>query len=75
MIKVNKKVKLSLVGLDGNCFVLMGVFQKQARKEGWTMAEINEVLMECFEGDYDHLLATLSDHCEGEDTGEEEQNG
>jgi hypothetical protein len=58
----DKKVKLKLVGLDGNAFSLMGHFQSQARKEGWTKEEINEVLDECMTGDYNHLLATLAEH-------------
>ena len=55
----NKKVKLKLVGLDGNAFALMGAFQRQARKEKWTLDEIKMVLDECLSGDYVHLLATL----------------
>jgi hypothetical protein len=55
----NKKVKLKLVGLDGNAYALMGAFQRQARKEKWTPDEIKMVLDECLSGDYDHLLATL----------------
>ena len=62
-----KKVKLQLVGLDGNAFALMGAFQRQARKEGWTKEEIKEVLDECQSDDYDHLLATLAEHCEDPD--------
>ena len=61
---VKKKVKLELVGLDGNAFFLMGMFSRQARKEGWTSEEIELVLDECKKGDYDHLLCTLMDHCE-----------
>lgn len=61
---VNKKVKLKLVGLNGNAFFLMGAFQKQARREGWSKEEIDEVLNECQKSDYDHLLATLMEHCE-----------
>lgn len=61
---VNKKVNLQLVGLDSNAFALMGAFQKQARREGWEKEEIELVLHEARSGDYDHLLATLSDHCE-----------
>ena len=41
---VNKKIKLRLVGLDGNAYSLMGAFQNQAKKEGWTKEEINKVL-------------------------------
>jgi uncharacterized membrane protein YgdD (TMEM256/DUF423 family) len=59
-----KKVKLKLVGLNGNAFVLMGAFQQQARKEKWTQEEIASVLHEAMKSDYNHLLATLSGHCE-----------
>ncbi len=59
---MNKQIDLELVGLDGNAFALMGTFQKQARKEGWTAEEIKEVLDECKEGDYNHLLQTLIKH-------------
>jgi hypothetical protein len=45
----------------------MGVFQRQARKEGWTEEEIDAVLDEAKSGDYDHLLATIIAHCEPED--------
>ena len=55
----NKKVKLKLVGLDGNAYALMGAFQRQARKEKWTPDEIKAVLDECTSGDYNHLLSTL----------------
>ena len=61
----NKTVKLTLVGLDGNAFSLMGAFKVQAMREGWTLEEINEVLDECMSGDYNHLVATLSEHCDG----------
>ncbi len=63
-MKVDKKIKLRLVGLDGNAFSLMGAFQEQARREGWTKEEIKAVLDEAMSDDYNHLLATLSDHCE-----------
>lgn len=59
-----KTVKLTLVGLDGNAFVLMGNFQRAARRQGWSDAEIKVVLDECMSGDYDHLLGTLIEHCE-----------
>ena len=63
MKKVNKKVHLRLVGLDGNAFYLLGAFQRQARKEGWTKEEIESVIKEATSGDYDHLLTVLSEHC------------
>ena len=36
-----KKVKLELVGLDGNAFFLMGAFSRAARRQGWSQPEIN----------------------------------
>ena len=59
---MNKKVKLNLIGLDGNAFSLMGAWKQQARREKWTSEEIEEVLKEATSGDYDHLLATISEH-------------
>ena len=65
-MSVNKKVNLQLVGLDGNAFVLLGAFQRQARKEGWSAEEIKDVLDECKSGDYDNLLRTLMKHCDSD---------
>lgn len=61
---ITKKVNLDLVGLDGNAFMLMGAFSRQAKKEGWTKEEIAEVINECKSGNYDHLLQTLLTVCE-----------
>ena len=66
-----KKVNLTLVGLDGNAFNLMGAFTKQAKRELWTKEEIDAVLKECMIGDYDHLLVTLMEHCDEEDRDDE----
>jgi len=63
-MKTSKKVELELVGLDGNAYSLMGAFQRQARREGWSKDEIDEVLAECQSGDYNHLLCTLGEVCE-----------
>jgi len=74
MEKIEKTINLSLVGLDGNAFSLMGAFQRQARKEGWTSDEINQVMDECQSGDYNHLLSTLMDYC-NPDEDEQEWEG
>jgi len=58
------KVKMELVGLDGNAFSLMGAFSKAARRQGWTSAEIKVVTDECMSGDYDNLLFTLTKNIE-----------
>ena len=68
---MNKKIKLNLVGLDGNAFALMGAFQKQAQREKWTKDEIKAVLDKCTSGDYDNLIVTLWEHCESEDNFDE----
>lgn len=69
---VNKKVKLELVGLDGNAFFLMGAFQRQAQREKWASEEIKKVLDECQSSDYNHLLVTLMNHCESPDEEEDD---
>ena len=58
-----KFVKLTLVGLNGNAFCLMGTFRYQAEKQGWTEEEIGKVITECESRDYRHLLSTLQAHC------------
>ena len=76
-MEITKKVNLSLVGLDGNSFALMGAFQKQARREDWSQEEIKFVLDEAEKGDYSHLLCTLMEYCEEtdeEETDEEEED-
>ena len=57
-----KKVKLNLVGQNGNAFSLLAAFRKQACKEGWTPEELADVQIEATSGDYDHLLQTLIKH-------------
>ena len=59
-----KTVNLSLIGLDGNAYSLMGAFQYQAKKENWTKEEIKTVLDEAKSGDYDNLITVLDSHCE-----------
>lgn len=61
---VNKKVKLKLLGLDGNAFSLMGAFEKAAKRAGWTKEEIKLVLDKAMTGDYNNLVTTLQAHCE-----------
>jgi hypothetical protein len=60
----NKKVKLKLVGLDGNSFCLLGTFKQAAKQQGWTTEEIQKVVNEAMSGDYNHLLYVISSHCQ-----------
>ena len=61
---IEKTVNLDLVGVNGNAFMIMGVFRRQAKKEGWLQEEIDAVLKEAKSGNYNHLLATIENHCE-----------
>lgn len=64
---VNKTANLELVGVNGNAFMIMGLFQRQAKSEGWSQQEIDLVLEEAKRIDYNHLLATISNYCEVQD--------
>jgi hypothetical protein len=59
-----EKVKMKLVGLDGNAFSLMGAFQQNARRQGWKKEEIDVVIKKCMSGDYNNLLRVLMEHTE-----------
>jgi prepilin-type N-terminal cleavage/methylation domain-containing protein len=60
-----KKVRMKLVGLNGNAFSLLGTFVAKAKEQGWTPDESDAVVKEATSGDYDHLLRTLASHVTG----------
>lgn len=62
-----RKVALSLIGLEGNAFNLLGHFQRAARQQGWTDIDIKSVLGDATSGDYNHLLQVLIQHTEPSD--------
>ncbi len=62
---VDKKVKMTLVGKDGNAFSLMGAFAAEARRQGWTKEEIGKVTDACMSGDYNNLICVLMTHIKG----------
>ncbi len=66
-IVIEKKVKMNLVGLDGNAFSLMAAFSRNAKRQDWTKEEIDVVLQKCMSGDYDNLLSTLLEYTEEDD--------
>jgi len=57
----NKKLNLKLVGLDGNAFILLAHFSKEARKNGWSKEDIKEKVQEATSGDYSHLISVLAE--------------
>ena len=62
-----EKVKLTLVGLDGNAYALLGAFKSRARRQGFSDQFINDVISRATSGDYNNLLCVLMDACEDED--------
>ena len=57
-----KKVKMSLRGIDGNAFVILGTFRRKAKDQGWSDDEINAVTDEAKKSDYQHLVGTILDN-------------
>lgn len=64
---MTKTINLDLTQINGNAFVLMGAFRKQAKRERWADAEIDEVINEAKKADYAHLVSKLSAHCSPSD--------
>lgn len=56
-------IDCELVGVNGNAFALMGAWQRAARQQSRSKAEIDAVLKDAMSGDYDHLLSVLVRHC------------
>lgn len=52
------KIKVKLVGNDGNAFAIMGAVKNALRKNGVSKEEIDQYLAESMSGDYNNLLAT-----------------
>ena len=52
------KIKVTLVGGDGNAFAILGKVMKALRKGNVPPEEVDAFSVEATSGDYDHLLAT-----------------
>lgn len=59
-----KKVKMNLVGVDGNALCLMSAWKKTATQQGWSEEEIKDVLDQCTASDYNNFISVLSKNCE-----------
>lgn len=53
------KVPLTLEGMDGNAYAILGAFNRAARRKGYSEATIKAVLDDATSGDYNHLLRTI----------------
>jgi hypothetical protein len=49
-------VTVSLIGMDGNCFAVLGAVVKALKKAGCTKTDIDAYQKEAMAGDYDNLL-------------------
>ena len=47
---------------DGNAFSILGRFQNEANRAGWSKDQVKEVMEKATSGDYDHLLQTFIGH-------------
>lgn len=56
------KPKLKIIGTDGNAFALLGKAKRAATQAGWDKQRIDDLFEEAMNGDYDHLLATLTEN-------------
>lgn len=72
------KIKLKLVGLDGNAFSIMGAVRNAARQQGIPKEVQDEYSQRAMSGDYDNLLAVTMEYVEepfGDDDEDEECYG
>ena len=53
-----KKIKVRLIGTDGNAFALLGKCIASGRRGGMSSETLAQFTKEAMAGDYDHLLAT-----------------
>ncbi len=60
------KIKIKLVGFDGNAFTILGKVKNALRKGGVPSEEISKFMTEAASGDYDHLLQTCMNWVEVE---------
>ncbi len=56
---VMDKVRMTLAGVDGNAFALLGAFRRAASEQGWADEAVEAVAAEAMSADYAHLVATL----------------
>jgi hypothetical protein len=53
--------KYTLVGVDGNAFVIMGYVYNAMKREGKTKDQIDEYLKDAKSSDYSHLVAVSAE--------------
>ena len=61
-MKELKKAKMSLVGIDGNAFAIMGAVIRGLQRAGNSKAVIDEYKKKAMSGDYDNLICVSMDY-------------
>lgn len=56
------KPKVTLLGEDGNAYVIIGVCRKAARRAGWTHDQITEFTDKAFAGSYNNVLRVAQEY-------------
>lgn len=51
------RARMSLVGIDGNAFAVLGAVRQGLRRAGATPEQMKQFMDEAMSGDYDALLA------------------
>jgi hypothetical protein len=67
-----QKVKVDLVGEDGNALLILGRVTRAMKKAGYPKNVIDSFLKEAQSGDFDHLLQTVMEWTEDSDEDGEE---
>lgn len=60
----DKKVRLSLIGIDSNAFAILGAVAKAMKRQGFTEDEIEAYKRQAKSGDHDHLVAVSAAYCD-----------
>lgn len=58
------KIKVKLVGTDGNAFAVLGKVIGAMKSAKWSDRDIGDFEVEALMGDYDNLLKVVLDYCE-----------
>lgn len=49
-------MKYSLIGIDSNCFAILGYVEKAMKRENYSKEEIEKYVQDAESDDYQHLL-------------------
>ncbi len=61
---MSKKVKVKLIGENGNALNLLGLAKQAMQRAGVPEETIKEMSTKALSGDYNNLLVTIGEYCE-----------